>query len=520
MKDQVVKSFSNIKEFWGNITPEKKKLIYVAASLVLAASIAVTAFMNLSASRKIPLFPRLSAAETTTVCSVLTNMGVEAEINSGGEILVPADQQGELQVQLAGKGYPKSAPTYDLYLGNTGFTRTESEKKQIYLMQLQERIQATLMQSKGVKNAVAILAIPEDSGYVWDQKQSQGSASLSITMEEGYELTGERVSAFRNLVAFSVVPQMDPQNVKVIDATTGIEILPEMVQNSSGLDIKRLDYERRVQKNIEDNIKRLLTPVYGPDGVTVAAWVTLDYDKMLTEQHQVVPQDNGNGVKNHEEESYTLSGETTVDKIVGEENNTDTPSYPSQTDGDNGKVTSYDRFTDWENSYINTQIEKGEAILKEASVSVLVNDPNFSQQKQDDLVELVSKSVNIKEDSISVKNYQISGGVLATDTQPERGMSKTVMWAAGLALLMLIFIIILIVVMRRDAKKRKQQTEDMAKVELDSQQAEIDRLKAQLSERAKENDKDSAIINEVRDFARENPEATANLIRSMLKEDE
>ena len=53
-------------------------------------------------------------------------------------------------------------------------------------------------------------------------------------------------------------------------------------------------------------------------------------------------------------------------------------------------------------------------------------------------------------------------------------------------------------------------------------QDEVDQYKRQLEEaaRAKVDTKDVAVTDEVRNFAKQNPEITANLLRSWLKEDE
>lgn len=529
MKDQILKAFSSLKEAWGKLAPKIQKLIIAGTAALLVVAIAATILLNSVANQMAILFPRLSAAETTAVCSALSEMGVTAEINGNGEIMVPEGMQGELQVQLAGRGFPQSAPTYDIYLDNTGFTRTESEKRQILVYQLQENIRASLMQSKGVKNAVVLLTVPEDTGYVWDKARTEGSASVTMTMENGFELSPERVSAIKNLVAFSVLPQMSPQNVKVIDASTGIEMLSteEGGKTSNGLDFERFEFEARIQKNMEDNVRRLLSPMYGAQGVTVVASVKLDYDKMLTEQHELVPEANGNGVKVNERVEYELDGNYPASGLVGEENNTDVPIYPNE-NGDGGEATTnYYRDTEWATSYINTQIEKGEAILKEATISVAVDDYDFTQQKKDSLVEMVSKAVNLPPEAISVQNYSLGMPPQQTDapvTVP--AIDPIILLAGGGIALILIVIIVVLVVMRRRKKAASQKTAAMLAEEEEAErrrveQEEIEQHKRDLAKNAQsqEDSKEAAIANEIRKFSHENPEITAHLIRSMLKED-
>ncbi len=525
MKEQIAKALKNLKEFWAKLASKTKKLIISAAVLIILASAALAVYLNTTAKQMVALYPKLSTVETAAVCGALTDMGVASRVNSNGIILVPAEQQGQLLVTLAGQGYPQTAPAYDLYLNNTGFTRTESEKKQIAVFQLQEWIHDTLVQIKGIKNATAIVALADNSNYVWDENKGESSASITITMEDDYDMSPEQASAIRNLVAFSTQPQMKLENVKIIDAGTGLEITDEdPVIN--GLDDRRLEYENKIKLNIETNIKRLLTPIYGDDGVHVVAWVTLDYDKMITQQHQLVPGDDGNGVKVHLDEQYGISGSAPMEGLVGEENNTDVPTYPNQTGEGGSQVTSYSRNIDWDVSWIDTQIEKGEAVLKDASVSVVINEPDFTAEKEDDIKDMVSKAVNIRKESISVKNYTISRPSdeepAITQPIPNEGLSPTTLFAiVALGLLLLILVVVVVVVLLRNrAKKRKAEEEAASQTIKDTQMEEIEKLKQQLRESAQEKDKESAITNEIREFAKQNPEITAGLIRTMLKEEE
>lgn len=526
MKDQLMKAWGSIQAFWNKLSPKKKKISIISVGFGLAAVIAVTVLMHSVGDRYQLLYPeKLSATETTQVYAALQDMDASPQINSQGQIMVPKEEWGELIVALSGKGYPKSAPVYDIFLDNTGFTKTDFEKRQVLQFQLQNRIQDTLVHIDGVEAATVTITMPESKEYViWDKSKEEGSASVMITMEPGYELSPEMVSAVRNHVAASVSSLMKPENVKVIDSRTGVEMTPETGRlGANGVDFQRLEFEKQMQKDIEDNVRRLLAPIYGADGVTAVAKVKLDYDKMLTEQKELVPQDDGNGVKSHLDEKYTLSGNQPAAGIVGEENNTDTPEYLNRTGEADGQATDYSRSVDWETSYIKTQIEKGQAILKEATVAVVVNDSQFDQERHDNLVDLISKSVAIEPNAISVKNLDFSNtDAEAVNTEPEPKLSKNMLIAligAGVSLLILI-VLTIILIMRHRAKKALAEEEQESDSKIRNLEEEIEQHKRELLESAQENSKESAITNEVRAFANENPEITAALIRSMLKEDD
>lgn len=524
MKEQFTKAVGAVKEFWQKLTPHIRKLILFGGGALLAVAIILTVLLNTAGSQYEVLFPQLSSAETTEVYAVLQEMEASPQVNSKGEIMVPKENWGQLKVELAAKGYPKSAPSYGIYFDNAGLTTTDANEKAARLFQLQNRIQDTLTQIKGIELATVTISVPEESNYVWEQTQKEGSATVMITMASGSQLSSEMVSGIKALVGKSVTPQIKTENVTVVDASTGVEMRTDDSQGATGgVDFRRLEFERQMQKDIEDNVKKLLSTLYGPEGVTVTAKVHLDYDKMMTESKEFVPQETGDGLKTHQEESSTTSGTGAAGGVVGEDQNTDTPTYNNQTGDGDGTASDYYRSTDWENSYILKQIEKGAAILKDASVAVIVNDTQFDQERKDTLLDLVSKGTGIDKGSIMVTNrYNMEGQDQATlNPEGEINIQRVLILAGAVLLLLAVIILIVVLLLRRRAKKMKAVVEEESENKIRDLQVEIEQHKRELLETAQANNtKENAITNEVRQFAKENPEITATLIRSMLKEDE
>ena len=80
----------------------------------------------------------------------------------------------------------------------------------------------------------------------------------------------------------------------------------------------------------------------------------------------------------------------------------------------------------------------------------------------------------------------------------------------------------MLVLVRKRQKKRLAEAEAESGMLINSLQAEIEERKRQIADAANaDNDpSDNAIVQEIRNFAKENPEITASLIRSWLKEDQ
>lgn len=517
-----------LQESWNKLSKKMKYLILAGGGGLLAIIVLVTVLLNISKGGYRVIFPGMSDTESSQVYATLQEMGVQPQVNDKGQILVPADQWDNLVFQLNSKGYPQTTLSYDTFSNFSGFTSTEFEKKTGKLFETQERAQQTLMRQTGIDDAVVTFNVPESTNYIWDQTNQQVStANVSVRMKPGYELTPERVSAIKHLAATSI-PKLSVDDVVVIDAATGIQ-MPGLDDASAAgyYSVQRLDYEQQIAKRIEDNVKRLLASRYGPDGVTAVATVVLDYDRMVSESKEYQPVgSSGAGVRNHFEERYSLNGSVAAQGIVGEENNTDYPPiYPNDNGNGEASATDYYRNIDYDVSYIMTQIEKGEPVLQRASVAVIVNDDNFNIETEDTLIQLISKAVNITSDNITVTNLTFGQSSQQANAPGVGGLSsrQRLLLILGLALLFIILIIIIVVVLLLSRKKKPEEEEE-EEITLRSEediQREIEEHKRMLQSEAlaNANTKESAITEEIRNFAKDNPEITATLLRQLLKEE-
>lgn len=168
----------------------------------------------------------------------------------------------------------------------------------------------------------------------------------------------EKVAAIKKLVANSV-PRLLPENVAVINAVTMEELQGQSLDSGSYYGLDRLDFESKVEKRLEDKIMNVLTLAYKPSQIRVSATVVIDYDKMITENMQYVPQENGSGVVGKSEESKSQGSTQGAGGVAGEENNTDIPSYGTADSGQGGTQSEeYYNNVDYLVGYIKQQIER------------------------------------------------------------------------------------------------------------------------------------------------------------------
>lgn len=522
MKDQFVKAWSNLKEFWGKQTKKVKALFGVGAVGVILAAIAITVYLNVAASTFKVLYPGITQEETTRVYMTLKEMGVPTQMNEANEIMVPKERWDNLVFELAGKGYPTSAPVYNVFSDNVGFTTTEFEKKQYLLFNLQDRIQTTLSRIEGIDSAIVTITVPEENNYVWQKSTEVSTASVLLGIKPNTEFNPDQVTSVKNLVSAGV-PTLKPENVVVTDQNTGMELAPNDEEGlAGGMTLKQLDVKQQMEKELEDKVKRLLASRYG-DGVTVVAAVDLDFSEKKEEIREVLAPEDKNDAMTHYDDSYNVNGSVAPGGIVGEENNTDIPEYPNNTGTGDGNISGLQRSADFENGYSLTQSEKGQAEVKTASMSVIVNESadTFTEEKRDLLIDIISKSVNVQKSSIWVDNLDFQAPELPQEPVKPDARDYTMYLIIAAAVMLLMLIVMIVILVLRSKKKKLVEVESESENVIRDLQAEIEQHKREIMESAQANNsKENAITNEVREFARENPEITATLIRSMLKEDE
>lgn len=530
MAEQIKRAFASVKEYWVQLAPARKKLFAIIAGVLLALAVGITVFLNFNSGSYVRLYENMANAESSEVYNALLGLNIPARM-ANGEVEVPRESKEYAKAQLAMQNIPKTTLSYDIFNGAGGLTTTDFEKRQLLVQQLQNRLQDTIRQYEGIKNAYVTLSIAQESNRVWETTTSRSTGSVSVILQPGYSLSRDQVSGIKYLVASSVGSTMTVGDVKVIDAATSISLKSREDADMSSADIglERLGFEERIESRLVEKALNVLTIAYAPEDIRVSATVALDYNKMLTESKQYSPSSdsrNNSGVLSHEDQSHVSDGSRITGGVVGEENNTDTPVYVDQ---NNDGAIDYINSTssrDYAVSYITQQIEKDQAELISASLAITIKG-EVDDLTRSSIIENVSKATNIQEANISVQNFVVDAGHVTTEARPAPGLFDDpliVMIIAAAGLLLLIILIVIIIFSRRGKKKRKKGADGSDKttpepIGLDLQR-DLEARKRMLLEGAELSKQENAITDEMKNFARDNPEITANILRTWLKEDD
>lgn len=504
------------------------------------------------------LFSGLSQEEAQQIGSLLQDQQIDFKYNaSDGTIRVPEAVVETTRVTLLSQGYPKNGFAYDMYLDNTGLMTTESDKKQITLYELQDRLGATIRSFEGVQEARVNIAEASEQRYVLEDNETQGaSASVVITMQNGSVLTEDKAQAVKNLVAHSV-RGMNFAEVVVLDGETMLEVGGSSGSGSAATDLNSLT--SMVETSIAANIRNVLEKLYGTGSVAVSVKGTLNMEKLIQESTEYstpekISEEDKTGLLESEElvneSSQAYNNE--AGGVAGTESNADTPRYTNE-DGDEEETDSYydgSASREWLYNVIKEQRQVDPGILEDVSVGVIILTDNTSVP-QEELYRLVANSAGIPVTEANDKITIIRDPGMPTEEEepilnpPEDtlGVITTLiplpLLIAIVAGVLLLLLLILFLLLRRRRKKKDSEPEDadfeggdqLSASDLgldesgsggplgagglddedDLNSEEIMNLRMQKSMRLKQN---------IAEFVDQNPQIAAKLVQSWLRGEE
>lgn len=524
MKEQVEKIIKPIQDFWTK--QSKKNRLIIAGVLAGALVIIVVLTIILNMQRYKVLYTGLKNSDSEEIIATLAAMEVPYKVeDDDSTILVPEDQVKSLRMEFATQGYPKSSPNYSLFEENIDIWTTDSERTQIIIYQLEQRLQQTIETLNPVKSAVVFINAPKDNGYVLGG--DKGVPTASVKLELRSEIGPQQVNGIKRLVAQSGVPNLTAENVAVIDSN-GNELSAELEEEASQVSLTefKTQIEREFQQDIEKKVKTLLGSVYGgADHVEVVASVNMDVDKKIQEIITYIPSEEGDntGVIVKEETNTEMQVDPeTPGGIPGTDTNTDISTYPNVTVEGNLINVKDEKSYEYLVSQVTEQIQKEAAELKSVTIGITIDKQNMDEQEKQDVLNLVSKATNTAVENIAVMNYSFSIPHNPVQTDPEPGPWFLSGWrlyvfigAIGFMLILLTLTTIFILKSRAN-KRRLLELQQLEMLEQD--QDEFEELKPLGSETSKS--KSKALQDEIKRFAETNPEIVAQLIRSWLKDED
>ncbi|MEZ0169644.1 flagellar basal-body MS-ring/collar protein FliF [Microvirga sp. TS319] len=338
-----------------------------AIGLVVFFAVGIGAYY-LSRPAQETLYTGLDREDVGRMGAVLKDAGIAFDVSSDGTaLLVSYGNTAQARMLLAEKGLPHSTKSgYELFndLGSLGLTSFMQEVTKVRA--LEGELARTIQGMKGIKAARVHIVLPERGSF----RREQQPPSASVVIRTSPSDDTSSAQAIRHLVA-AAIPGMAVDKVTVMNTEgTLLASGDEAANASSG---KLANLEKTVGLEIQDSIRRTLSPYLGVGNFEISVAARLNTDKVSTNETIFNPDskvERSTRTVRETEVSQNKSGQrpTTVQQNLPEEN----------VRGDSNDSSSEDNqrreeLTNYEISSKTIQTVSDGYSIRNLSVAVLVN---------------------------------------------------------------------------------------------------------------------------------------------------
>lgn len=521
MNEQIKKTQDLFKQFWGNTSGKTKKAILAGAVLILIGALVFSVLLN--TKNYITVYQNLSESDVTQILSVLSTAGIEGKLQGSDTIQVPSTDEAAARMAVASAGYPKDGLSYYLIQENSGMLTTDYEKKQYTNMQLQERIAASIETLEGVKQAVVTITAPSEKVF-YLQETEKPTASVVIRMKDGYALSASQIAGIQNLVAKSVTG-LTKDNIALVDAA-GNDLVGSALSDDPNF--QKVTLTREIEADIKKKVSAVLEGPYDPSKFKISVSADINTDNLVKEETLYSPSIDGtnSGVISEENTSSDVSSSGSGSGgVAGTSSNSTTTTYPAGSTSGTNSSQSTTADTKYQVSQTKSQTEKTGAVVNKISIGIAIDKTSFDPGEQASIIQLVSYAANVDPANITVQNFAFTKADQGTAEATPAAQNNMLLYA-GIGGGVLLLLIALTVLMLSGKKKKKKAMEAAAVEEhrvqeaTDTHSEHLNDLFGQPKERETSapitavTDSRSAAI---KDFAKDNPEIVAQMIKSWLR---
>ncbi|MEO9340697.1 flagellar basal-body MS-ring/collar protein FliF [Mesorhizobium sp. SB112] len=273
MPEQVQRIVDNLQGFGA------RRLAIMGGVMALVLAIIGVASVYLNRPAYETLYVGLERSDVNQIGLVLNEAGIGFDVASDGTtVLVPAGQTAQARMLLAEKGLPTSANAgYELF-DNVGSLGLTSFMQQITRVRaLEGEIARTIQSINGIKAARVHIVMSERANFRRDEQKPSASV---VIRSAGVDAVKSAMS-IRYMVA-AAVPGLDAEDVTVLDSSGTLLAAGDDPSNSSAS--RSFGIERTVESQVEDNIRRALSPYLGPDNFRASVKADVNTDSRQMEE--------------------------------------------------------------------------------------------------------------------------------------------------------------------------------------------------------------------------------------------
>jgi len=234
------------------------------------------------------LFTNLPQEDTASIVSRLKEKNIPFQIDGNGSaVMVPKKNLYEIRLEMAAEGLPQGSRIGFEIFDNVKLGMTDFVQNVNYQRALQGELSRTINEFEEVSSSRVHIVTAEKSLFVEEEEPS--TASVVVNLRQGKKLTDNQVQSIIHLVASSV-SRLDTENVTVVD-NSGRMLAGTHDQSVVGkVSSEQLQYQRKIEMDLEDRVTSMLETVLGRDKATVRVSCLLDFMKEEQTEETYLPE--------------------------------------------------------------------------------------------------------------------------------------------------------------------------------------------------------------------------------------
>ncbi|SDY91753.1 flagellar basal-body MS-ring/collar protein FliF [Tindallia californiensis] len=510
MSEALDKIRSQLNEYFEKFDRKDKIKIIVVAIMVLGVLTGVILYF--SRADYTVLYNDLDPQQAGEVMDTLEANGIRARHGATSSIVeVPVNDEKRAQVVVATEGLPTARFSFEDAFTGGSFMMTSEERTQRMQLAQQNFLASTIEEIQGVRKAVVNIAIPERSGFVLVDDQTQAKASVYLDLHRSAQLEPESVNGIAVLVA-NAVDGLESNHV-TIHGPDGRVLNQDQDSDDTTMDVgNQLSLQRKVQQDLENSITDFLSTVYGYGNVVVMANVKLDFDSEVTEITEFSPpiEDETDGIARSLQELDIRSESIGAGEVPGTDPNTEDIVQYVEQDGYTSTYEEASRTINYEINELRQQIVRAQGQVQDITVAVYLNsnalpDEDLTDDERTELMDIISAAAGLDTRVVQVGVQQFDTPLVPDfDMDPE----SIIPWWVWVIIALLVTAIAYIAYRRFVRKDEEDEETDEELAPAISSQEELDLEMA-----------GSEVKQSIEKLVNKNPEAIANLLRNWLSED-
>lgn len=277
---------NKIMEWWNRFTARQKTLIVGVVAVLIIALVAIVTMLTK------PQYVLLRECETTKeaaeVRDLLEGEELTYEISDDGLIVRVLEKDISRANLLLGANNIQAA-TYGIENVTDGsFSTTESDKQKKHVVYLEKQLENDfLTMFTAIKSARVKLNIPENDGTLIAQEQE---SSAWVLLELKDEFSQESAAYLARAIA-TALGNDTTNNIVIMDSEGNMLFTGDENYSASGMANAQLSVKSEAEKNMINNVRRVILGTNEFDNVEVSPNLVLDFSNQKTTEHTYTPAD-------------------------------------------------------------------------------------------------------------------------------------------------------------------------------------------------------------------------------------